>query len=91
MPIKQSTPTSLSTDVIPSPSIIIAFTALMYHFAGTIFESTCSGSGIFSIGNIIPESNITGIISPIPETNMAACCELVNVEINNPKANETNI
>ena len=89
--IKHKIATSLSTDVIPSPSIIIAFTAEIYHRAGTIFESNCNGNGIFSIGNIMPESIMTGIMNAIPEINMAACWELVIVETNKPTDNDKNM
>ena len=89
--IKLSMPTSFNTEVMPRPLIIIAFTADIYHFAGTISESHCSGTGMFSMGKIIPDSNMTGSISPIPEINMAACCEFVIVETSNPRANDKNI
>ncbi len=89
--INTMTPISFSTAVMPNPLIIIVFTAAIYHFAGTIFESICRGVGIFSIGNIIPESNITGIINPIPEIIIAACCESVKVDIAKPSESDSMI
>src|SRR6185503_7902047 len=35
------------------------------HFAGTIFESHCSGQGILETGKINPERIIVGSINPI--------------------------
>ena len=46
-------------------------------------------AGMLSIGNIIPESNIVGIISIKPDTSIAATCVRVTVEISSPKANDT--
>ena len=86
--IKIITPISLSTDDIPNPFIMIVLTADIYHFAGTMFERICRGVGMFSIGNIIPESNMTGIMSPMPEINIAACCEFVKVETAKPNESD---
>ena len=46
---------------------------------------------MLSIGNIMPESNIVGIIKINPEASMAATCVRVTVEISNPNANDTKI
>lgn len=43
----------------------------IYHLAGIIQENHCKSTGIFSMGNIIPESIITGSMNSIPETRRA--------------------
>lgn len=63
----------------------------MYQRAGIIDEMPCKITGILSVGNIIPERIIVGVISPIPEINIAATCDLTKLEINNPKSSATKI
>ena len=46
---------------------------------------------MLSIGNIIPESSMVGIISINPDTSIAATCVRVTVEMSSPKANDTKI
>ena len=41
------------------------------------------------MGNIMPESNMVGIISISPDTSIAATCVRVTVEISSPSARET--
>ena len=72
-----------------TPSIISFFTVIIYHFAGMMCDIHCSMGGILSIGNIIPESNLVGIINIIPEASIAATCVFVKVEISNPRDNDT--
>ncbi len=58
----------------------------MYQRAGITADSPCNTPGILSIGNIMPESSVVGIISTIPEASIAATCVLTSVEISNPSA-----
>ena len=59
--------------------------------AGIILDISLKITGILSVGKMIPESNITGIISTIPDASMAAVCVFVKVEINNPNDRATRI
>ena len=77
-------PSSLITNSIPTPCIMIFLIASIYHLAGTIAEIHCKTAGILSIGNTNPDSIIVGIISPIPEANIAAICVSTRVEMSNP-------
>ena len=63
----------------------------MYHLAGMILEIHCRTAGMLSMGKIMPESNMTGIISPIPDTIMAATWFCTTHEMNNPKDRATAI
>ena len=49
-------------------------------------KMACKITGILSMGNIMPESNMVGIISISPDTSMAATCVRVTVEISSPSA-----
>lgn len=62
---------------------------MIYHLAGMTLEIICSGSGIFSTGNIMPESKTVGIISTIPENSMASTCVLAMVDTSNPNNKDT--
>lgn len=53
------------------------------------FEISCKGRGIFSMGNIMPESRTVGIISTIPENSMASTWVRAIVETNNPNSRDT--
>ncbi len=75
----------------PRPSTIILRMAGTYQRAGTIFEMTCSGMGIFSIGNIMPDNIITGIMNTMPDTSNAAICVSTMVDTNNPSASASKI
>ena len=70
---------------IPIPFIITPLTIIMYHFAGTKFESTCKIMGMLVIGKAYPLNITTGSIKPNKEINIAACCVSVIVEISIPK------
>ena len=61
----------------------------IYHLAGMTFEISCKGRGIFSMGNIMPESRTVGIISTIPENSMASTWVRAIVETNNPNSRDT--
>jgi len=63
---------------------MIFLMADIYQRVGMIEERSWSGSGIDSIGNIMPERRITGSIKPIPDINNATSWELASVEIMNP-------
>ena len=63
----------------------------MYQRAGSTSDITCNTSGMLSMGKIIPESIMVGIIKINPEANMAATCVRVTEEISKPNANDTNI
>ena len=58
---------SFHTISIPDPLSIIFFTIIINHFAGMILEIHCNILGIFSIGNINPESIIVGSNKPITD------------------------
>ena len=88
--MNDSIPISFKIDTAGSPLIITSFTAMIYHLAGTILEMTCRITGIFSIGNTIPLSNMTGNIKTTALISMAACWVSAIVEISNPKHNATN-
>ena len=79
--IVASMPTSISTSETSTPSIISLRTAWIYQRAGSTAEMACKITGILSMGNIMPESNMVGIISSSPDTSMAATCVRVTVEI----------
>lgn len=66
--------------------IISVRMAEIYHRAGIIHDNHCSGTGIFSIGNIMPDSIITGSINSTPDTNRAVTWVFAKVEMNNPNA-----
>jgi hypothetical protein len=61
---------------------------MKYHLAGTMFDTTCNGLGIFSIGNMNPLSISVGRNIPTSDTNMAVRCESVMVEISSPSDND---
>ena len=82
-------PTSISTSETSTPSIISLRTAWIYQRAGSTAEMACKITGILSMGNIMPESNMVGIISISPDTSIAATCVRVTVEISSPSARET--
>lgn len=82
---------SCHTAAMPKPSIITFFTACMYHLAGMILEIHCRTAGMLSMGKIMPESNMTGIISPIPDTIMAATWFCTTHEMSNPNDRATAI
>ena len=67
-----------------APFSIIAFMMIMNHLAGIILLITCNGNGILEIGNMNPDSKITGSMSPKSEIIIAVCCESDKVEINIP-------
>lgn len=89
--IQLSTVNSLITEENPSPCIIIFFMAIIYHFAGIISDNQRSIAGIFSIGNIIPESIIIGSIITIPDISSATICLSTADEMSSPSASETKI
>tara|TARA_R110002049_G_scaffold127035_1_gene283421 strand:+ start:6942 stop:7289 length:348 start_codon:yes stop_codon:yes gene_type:complete len=60
------------------------FKIIINHLAGIILLIICKGNGILEIGNINPDNNITGSISPIKETIIAVCCVEDMVEIRIP-------
>jgi hypothetical protein len=72
----------------PSPFNITDFTMIKYHLAGTMFDITCSGFGMFSMGNMNPLSIRVGKNIPTSEANIAVRCESVIVEISNPNDND---
>src|SRR5574344_1919413 len=51
----------------PSPFIIRLLAAVIYHLAGTTKDNALKYHGMFSTGNIIPDSKITGNIRTIPD------------------------
>ena len=89
MPVR--TANSLKAKEMGNPSIINFLTAAIYHRAGMMQENHCNICGMFSTGYIIPESNMTGIINPMPEANMAATCVSTIVDISKPNASATKI
>ena len=89
MTINDSIPISFRMAPALNPFIITSFTAIIYHLAGTILESHCNISGMFSMGNTMPLSRITGSINTIALISMAACCVSAIVDINRPRQRET--
>ena len=75
---------SFQISAIPDPFNIIALMMIMNHLAGIILLITCNGNGMLEIGNMNPDSKITGSMSPKSEIIMAVCCELDKVEIKIP-------
>ena len=69
-----------------SPSIISRRMAAIYHRAGTMHDSHCSGAGMFPIGKTMPESMIIGMSMSMAETNRAATCVRATVEMKSPRA-----
>jgi hypothetical protein len=76
---------SFQTMSMPDPFNIIFFTIIINHFAGMIFDIHCKIHGIFSIGNINPESIIVGSNNPMTEIIKATSCVFAMVEIKMPK------
>ena len=60
--------TSVNTLASPDCCIISTRNASMYHRAGMTHDSHCSGSGILSMGKIMPDSNSTGIMNSMADT-----------------------
>ena len=67
----ESTVISLMTPWKPRPLIITSRIASINHFAGMSCAMAWSGSGILSMGNIKPESNMVGNMRPITEMSKA--------------------
>lgn len=72
--MEKSIQTSFHTMKILSPSIMIFFIDMIYHRAGSIQDMVCKMCGMLSIGNIMPDKTIIGIINTIPDTSIAATC-----------------
>ena len=67
-----------------APFSMMALMIMINHFAGMMLLISWSGIGILEIGNINPESKITGNMSPNSEIIIAVCCESDRIEIKIP-------
>jgi hypothetical protein len=82
---------SFQRNKIVEPLSIMPFMMIINQREGMIILKYCKGSGIFSIGNIKPESRIVGNIKTNIESIIAICCVWLTVEINIPKDKDMKI
>lgn len=75
----------------PKPFIIMALVILINHVAGTILDTHCKATGIFSRGNMSPDRITVGNIKPIREIIIAICCVFEIVDIIKPKPKDAKI
>ena len=89
--ITAMTHTFVKTRLRSSCWIINFRIASTYHLAGITQDSHWRGCGILSIGNIIPDSIMTGSMNPTADTIRAVSWLLTSVDTNSPIDSESTI
>ena len=72
-----------------APCIISLRMASIYHLAGTIADTGCSTAGMFSMGNIMPESITMGMSITAADTSNATTWVLATVDTSSPSDSDS--